>query len=227
MPPNYFTRTPKGIVVTGRPSNQSAKKVRQRVAAKTRAAITRNKPLSIRRFEREFATIALKKMNAGAGVDMAHVASANELGELIAHMGRLYEKSTSTSSTARNKISKVMADFADGYISSDAEDAPEVKKVVRKAFPTFGAVVDLGAASVFFYRINRTSRNLFGGDASRNRSIGLQRDIPTLLDGTQPTYISDRLVLLDKTWGGSANVPRHYAPRMTPGGGYFSSTTNK
>jgi hypothetical protein len=228
----YFSRT-LGKYVTAsshttftlldRPSNQNSPKVQRRAAQKTRSIPNANKKRGMVRFENEVGKLSLKKMNGGRGVDMAHVSSANELGKLLARNAERYSNAKKLKDKTR--VSDAVDTFASGYISSDAEDAPEVKLMVRKAFPPNGGVIDLDALSWLLVRFNRVTRNLFGGDASTNRSIGYRRDIPTLKDGTIPSWLVSRLALLDQLWGGVHNVPPEYLPTYDPTtGDYFSST---
>lgn len=227
---NYFYEHPTGghIVPTGkRPTNQSHASVIRRSAKVQHDKISpKNRPKSVQRFIDELKKgVPLSRMNGRKGVDMSHVISAREIATILSKADA--EIRRITSATKRAKRAEENENAMTEFISSDEEDdnVRVFRRDIREMYSKKSGSIRVNAANRVLRRLNRTSRNLMGGDASRNRGIQQHRDIPVLRDKRVPPYIQKRIRIADIFHGGASRVPPEYQPIVEPSGEWRSSTT--
>lgn len=181
----------------------------------------------MRRFLDEQARgVPLKAMNKGRGVDMSHVVSDFELRALRSGLMSAYFQPRTTV-VRKKRIRDVMAKLDTGYISSDADDDD-----VRQVEDRIDLMLDESrplkqrclAADDQHKRVARSTRMLFGGDARTNRAIGESLDRPQLTDGSTPSYVAERLHLVEAGWKvlGQSSTP--FPPKSDLYGKPLSST---
>lgn len=184
-----------------RPNNQNTAGVVKRTAN----YIAKNIPLAQRRdTTRIFVEDAAKKrklsaMNSGAGLHMGHVRSIDELKHTYVEALNA-TSSTSLPAAKRKKLANAVHSFADGYISSDAEDSD--REMVRKSArvitdPNVAPKKRTDAATFLLKRQNRTTRMLSGADPHTNMVIKSGQDLPTQRNGKVFAYADKRSKLLD------------------------------
>lgn len=136
-------------------------------------------------------------MNDGEGIDIAHAVSAQELKQIVTGMLNIatrLKKSSAASAFAR--FQQTSADFASGFITTDASDEDEVQDTVDKIIHGTTAAQRGEAADALLSRLNRVRKNLTGGDASTNRAIAEDRDVWSQADGTVVEPVEKRLKLV-------------------------------
>ena len=139
----------------------------------------------------------LSEMNDGEGIDIAHVVSAQELKEIVTGMLNIATRlKKSSSSSAFASFQKTSADFASGFITTDASDEDEVADSVDTIIRGTTTKQRAEAADALLSRLNRVRKNLTGGDASTNRAIAEDRDVWTQTDGTVVEPVEKRLKLV-------------------------------
>ena len=215
----YFAHDSKGNIIPSdsRPNNQSSRRVQVKSAKKQENTTPKN-------LRRNSANIfisdvgknkKLSAMNGGHGVDMSHVISAHELASGLSSVMTEYinEKDKKKRTLIKKRVDNAVTDM----LSSDDEDGDldKTRALASDIFQVNGTV-DLSAASKVVARMNRSSRNLFGGDASTNRKIGYRRDIPTDKHSNIIGYVLKRLNSFTKyIWGGA--TPAEYNPLQVKG----------
>jgi hypothetical protein len=184
-----------------RPTNQNSWKVVTKTSENIDQKIPKGKLRDTTRiFQKDVSKgTALSDMNSGAGFQMAHVRSADELKQTLAAV-LTTASSTKLTAAKRQALADRVDSVADGYISSDAEDSD------RKRVRTMGRVLTsqhvtprkrAHAAAFLLRRWNRSSRMLVGADPSTNMSIGSRQDQPTTRDGKVFPHALKRSKLLD------------------------------
>ncbi|WP_158665157.1 hypothetical protein [Ensifer adhaerens] len=218
--PSYFVLDPTTgkYSVSKRPTNQNGAKVVRKTSAYIQARI----PAHLRKRQVQnflggvSSNVSLSKMASISkkGIDMAHVISANELGYILNLA--LQAGKDAKNAAARRVVKSYLKTFLDTIVSSDEDIATMTKRHddIDAMFPNnFSLPMDARAASRLFARINRTSRNLFGGDAIINRKIQQHRDIPRQSDGTDIPYVRLRVAAADTYYASmKTTAPTNYLP---------------
>ena len=170
-----------------RPTNQNARSVQLKVAGRIKAI-----PKALRRDTTHLFYEGIQKGQQLSDNDlhMAHGVSAQELKLTVAATFNAYRKAA-FNPKKQKMLAKEAANFAAGFITTDAEDEPEVRKTAREMLMGNRAE-RIGKASQLLTRLNRSSGNLIGADGPTNSAIGDKNDQATTRDDKVIAFMERR-----------------------------------
>lgn len=176
-----------------RPTNQNAHAVQLKVAARIKAI-----PKALRRDTTQifFDGVQRGKKLSDNDLHMAHGVSAQELKFTLAATYNAYRKAQSNPKQQAS-IAKEAEDFAAGFITTDAEDEPEVRRTALGML-TGKLSEHVDRASRLLSRLNRSSGNLVGADGPTNSGIGEASDPATTRDDKALAFMARRRAVTNR-----------------------------